>query len=193
MALAAALLIIHLAERSAAKIYTVGDASGWTSGVDYSSWTTGKTFLVGDGIAFNYAPGAHTVNEVKAKDYKACSASSYLTTDTSGSTTITFKKAGKHYFICGVSGHCAAGMKLAVTVSSSSSSAPSPSPSSHSPSSSPISSKAPSGNHAGAAATTTSPSSAATTSAFPRAAGSSVRTPLPSTALVGLLIAVALL
>lgn len=33
-----------------ATVYTVGDSSGWTSGVDYSTWTSGKTFAVGDSL-----------------------------------------------------------------------------------------------------------------------------------------------
>ncbi|MBA0866013.1 hypothetical protein Goshw_017262, partial [Gossypium schwendimanii] len=31
-----------------AAVYTVGDTSGWTTGIDYSTWTQGKTFKVGD-------------------------------------------------------------------------------------------------------------------------------------------------
>jgi hypothetical protein len=30
--------------------HVVGDASGWTSGVDYTTWTKGKTFSVGDNL-----------------------------------------------------------------------------------------------------------------------------------------------
>ena len=28
--------------------YTVGDTSGWSSGVDYGTWTSDKNFTVGD-------------------------------------------------------------------------------------------------------------------------------------------------
>lgn len=68
---------------------------------------------------FNYVSG-HTADEVSASDYKGCSAGNSITTDSSGKTTIDLKKEGTHYFICGVSGHCDGGMKLAVTVGSSS-------------------------------------------------------------------------
>lgn len=30
--------------------FTVGDANGWTQGVDYTTWTSGKTFKVGDNL-----------------------------------------------------------------------------------------------------------------------------------------------
>jgi hypothetical protein len=65
---------------------------------------------------FNYAGGAHTVDEVSASDYAACSSSKALSSDSTGTTTATLKTAGKHYFICGVTGHCSGGMKLAVDV-----------------------------------------------------------------------------
>jgi hypothetical protein len=35
---------------SLATVYTVGDSSGWTIGTDYSTWTSGKTFAVGDSL-----------------------------------------------------------------------------------------------------------------------------------------------
>ncbi|GMI82816.1 hypothetical protein HRI_001950900 [Hibiscus trionum] len=102
---------------SLAKDYTVGDASGWTTGVDYSTWTSGKTFKVGDSLVFNY-PSSHTVDEVSSSDYSTCTVGNAITTDNSGATTVALKKAGTHYFICGVVGHCANGMKLAVKVES---------------------------------------------------------------------------
>ncbi|KAL2520699.1 blue copper protein-like [Forsythia ovata] len=95
--------------------YTVGDSSGWSIGADYSTWTSGKTFAVGDTLVFNY-PSGHTVDEVNEKDYSSCSTGNSITTDSSGATTVALKTAGKHYFICGVPGHCSGGMKLAVTV-----------------------------------------------------------------------------
>lgn len=43
-------LVFYLAVPSLATVYTVGDSSGWTMGVDYSTWTSGKTFVVGDSL-----------------------------------------------------------------------------------------------------------------------------------------------
>lgn len=112
----AALLLVSCASAAVATKYTVGDASGWTTTGDYATWASGKKFKVGDSLEFKYAGGAHTVDEVSAADYAACSSSNALSTDSAGATTVTLKTAGKHYFICGVAGHCSSGMKLVVDV-----------------------------------------------------------------------------
>ncbi|KAL0289465.1 UNVERIFIED_CONTAM: Blue copper protein [Sesamum calycinum] len=102
-----------------------GDSSGWAIGGDYGSWTTDKTFAVGDTLGkasyIQLRPG-HTVDEVSANDYKTCTTGNSLSSDSSGATSITLKSAGSHYFICGVPGHCSGGMKLAVTVAAAASS-----------------------------------------------------------------------
>ncbi|KAL3371597.1 hypothetical protein AABB24_008239 [Solanum stoloniferum] len=100
---------------SLAKVYTVGDSSGWGLGVDYTTWASGTTLNVGDSLAFNY-PSGHSVDEVSSSDYASCTTGNSITSDNSGATTIPLKTAGTHYFICGVMGHCSGGMKLAVTV-----------------------------------------------------------------------------
>ncbi|XP_022752837.1 blue copper protein-like [Durio zibethinus] len=122
--MACLLLVLCLVVPSLATVYTVGDTSGWTTGVDYSTWTNGKTFKVGDSLVFNY-PTTHTVEEVSSSDYSTCTVGNPVTTDNSGATTVALKTAGTHYFICGVIGHCGNGMKLAVKVESGSSTAPS--------------------------------------------------------------------
>jgi len=124
----AALLLVGCVAAAAATKYTVGDASGWTTSGDYATWASGKKFKVGDTLEFKYAGGAHTVDEVSAADYAACSSSNALSSDSAGSTTVTLKTAGKHYFICGVAGHCSSGMKLVVNVAAAKSSAPAPAP-----------------------------------------------------------------
>ncbi|KAL1534272.1 blue copper protein-like [Salvia divinorum] len=94
--------------------YTVGDASGWSMGSDYTNWATNKTFKVGDTLAFNYASG-HTLDEVSKNDYDSCTTGNSITSDSSGATSVTLKTAGTHYYICGIPSHCSGGMKLAVT------------------------------------------------------------------------------
>ncbi|KAJ1699703.1 hypothetical protein LUZ63_008215 [Rhynchospora breviuscula] len=116
------LLLISCVSWSSATDYTVGDSSGWVTGFDYTTWTSGKSFKEGDTLTFNYVSGSHTVDEVSSSDYSSCSTSNALSSDSSGTTKITLKTSGTHYFICGVSGHCSGGMKLSVTVGSSSSS-----------------------------------------------------------------------
>jgi hypothetical protein len=67
---------------------------------------------------FNYAKGMHTVVEVSAGEYMACTAANPLgsESDSSGATTVALKAPGTHYYVCSITGHCGAGMKLAVTV-----------------------------------------------------------------------------
>ncbi|CAI0447889.1 unnamed protein product [Linum tenue] len=115
LALIFCLVGIALPTTTLATTYTVGDTSGWAIGADYTTWTAGKSFKVGDSLVFNY-PGGHTVDEVSASDYKTCTVGNALNSDNSGATTVPLKTAGTHYFICGVVGHCGGGMKLAVTV-----------------------------------------------------------------------------
>ncbi|OEL14873.1 hypothetical protein BAE44_0024107 [Dichanthelium oligosanthes] len=137
----AVLLLVACSSTAAATSYTVGDGSGWTTGVDYTSWAASKNFKVGDSldwltslfdwlsttVVFNYAKGLHTVVEVSAAEYMACTAANPLGSDSSGATTVGLKTPGSHYFVCSITGHCGAGMKLAVTVGGSSSpSSPTP-------------------------------------------------------------------
>ncbi|TKY74399.1 Blue copper protein [Spatholobus suberectus] len=121
------LLAINMALPTLATVFTVGDTSGWAITGDYSTWTSDKTFAVGDSLVFNYGAG-HTVDEVKESDYKSCTAGNSISTDSSGATTIALKTAGTHYFICSAPGHCSGGMKLAVTVKAGKAAAPSTTP-----------------------------------------------------------------
>ncbi|GJN26830.1 hypothetical protein PR202_gb14790 [Eleusine coracana subsp. coracana] len=113
--LLAVLLVAVVLPASTATDYTVGESSGWTIGVDYSAWTEGKTFHIGDTLSFQYNP-VHSVMEVSAADHGACSTSNPLGWYTDQSTTIQLTDPGTRYFICGTSGHCGFGMNLAVTV-----------------------------------------------------------------------------
>ncbi|KAE8099953.1 hypothetical protein FH972_017896 [Carpinus fangiana] len=129
----ALVLLLCMIVPSLATVHTVGDSGGWTLSADYSTWTSGKTFVVGDSLVFKYSSG-HTVDEVSGSDYSSCTVGNSLTTDSSGSTTIPLKTAGPHYFICSVVGHCGSGMKLSVTVAKASTAA-APTASSGTPSS----------------------------------------------------------
>lgn len=53
MAMATAFIYLLLAAPAFvyAVDYTVGDSNGWTSGVDYTNWVSGKTFKVGDALS----------------------------------------------------------------------------------------------------------------------------------------------
>jgi hypothetical protein len=72
---------------------------------------------------FEYS-ASHDVVEVSKAGYDACSASTPVATYTGGKTTVKLATAGKRYFICGIPGHCASGMKLAVSVTAASTATP---------------------------------------------------------------------
>ncbi|XP_022948200.1 blue copper protein-like isoform X3 [Cucurbita moschata] len=139
MALAiAATLVVELAM---AANYTVGDSDGWEIGTDVQSWAASKNFTVGDVISFVYSAN-HDVVEVKEVDFGSCSGSNPIEKHTGGNTAITLSTAGKRFFICGVPGHCTAGMKVQIDTLAASSPPPSstdapPSPPPHATPSSP--------------------------------------------------------
>ncbi|KAI3674523.1 hypothetical protein L2E82_52204 [Cichorium intybus] len=118
-----------------AKDYTVGDSAGWSLNVDYTTWTTGKTFKTGDSLVFKYG-SSHTVDEVNSGDYGTCTVGNSIASYTSSPATITLNTTGTHYFICGVPGHCSGGMKVSVLVTGGGAS-PAPSGSGASPSAKP--------------------------------------------------------
>ncbi|CAI0414006.1 unnamed protein product [Linum tenue] len=106
-----------------AKQYVVGDGKGWTKDFDYTTWTAGKQFFV----VFNYAQGSHNVFKVNGTDFLQCSKPLVGAPLTTGSDEIPLKTTGRKWYICGVSGHCASGQKLVITVSDGSA-APAPTP-----------------------------------------------------------------
>jgi hypothetical protein len=65
---------------------------------------------------FMYPAGEHTVVEVGGMEFMTCNVTGNKGIWNSGSDTITLSKSGKRWFVCGVSDHCAQGMKLVVTV-----------------------------------------------------------------------------
>ncbi|KAI3874840.1 hypothetical protein MKW98_019413 [Papaver atlanticum] len=108
-------------------VYKVGDDAGWTSvgNFDYHTWSSSKTFDVGDIIYFEYTPGDHNVIEVNHTDYRTCNQSRPVVTYTSGNDSITIKQRGHYYFICGIPGHCEEGQKVDIRVYPDSSTQPS--------------------------------------------------------------------
>ncbi|GJU16618.1 blue copper protein-like protein [Tanacetum coccineum] len=109
------LMLLACCMPSLAKVYTVGDSAGWSLSVDYSTWTSGKTFKVGDSLVFNYG-SSHSVAEVGSNDYDTCSVANSIASYNNGPTTVALNTTGTHYFVCGVVGHCGGGMKVSVPV-----------------------------------------------------------------------------
>lgn len=73
---------------------------------------------------FEYNPQFHNVMQVIHSEYKACNASSPISTHTTGNDSITITSHGHHFFVCGVPGHCQAGQKVDINVLRSPSLAP---------------------------------------------------------------------
>ncbi|KAK0581984.1 hypothetical protein LWI29_020122 [Acer saccharum] len=147
--MAAALLILLLATPAAvfAVDHTVGDTSGWSQSVDYTTWVTGKTFAVGDVLVFTYG-GTHKVDVVSKSDYDSCATSNPIQSFGGGNTRINLTATGPMYFTCPTAGHCSGGMKLAVTVTGTSTT-PSGTPPGTPPSTTTSPPPPPSGNGAG--------------------------------------------
>uniref|UniRef100_A0A0E0F578 Phytocyanin domain-containing protein n=1 Tax=Oryza meridionalis TaxID=40149 RepID=A0A0E0F578_9ORYZ len=98
-----------------AETHVVGDSDGWDFSVSFDSWADGKVFAAGDTLVFNYKPGAHNVLAVDAATYRSCKVGSSADSVAAATGTASFLlKKGVNYYICGVPGHCAAGMKLRV-------------------------------------------------------------------------------
>jgi hypothetical protein len=122
-----------------ATTHDVGGADGWaapglanTLSRSYlSDWASTQTFVPGDSLFFEYTEGSHTVLDVTEASYANCTTSNPLQSWDAGNTTVTLNQTGMLYFICGVTGHCPAGQKVAINVTSASAS-PSP-PSSTTP------------------------------------------------------------
>ncbi|XP_058220245.1 uclacyanin 1-like [Rhododendron vialii] len=109
--LAVMAMIINVAM---AATYNVGSPSGsWDTSTDLASWSSSKTFLVGDRLAFTY-PSNHDVVEVPKTDYDSCQTTNSIQTYNGGNTVIPLSSPGKRYFICGTFGHCSQGMKVEI-------------------------------------------------------------------------------
>ncbi|KAJ0982679.1 hypothetical protein J5N97_010934 [Dioscorea zingiberensis] len=113
---------------SMSEVYKVGDSDGWTiiGNVNYTAWSSSKKFKVGDIILFEYNSKFHNVMEVSKDDYHACNAAAPRATYTTGNDSITIKRRGHHFFLCGFPGHCQAGQKVDIRIPKLASAATSP-------------------------------------------------------------------
>ncbi|XP_026384975.1 mavicyanin-like [Papaver somniferum] len=98
------------------EVYKVGGDAGWTANFDYHTWSSSKTFDVGDIIEFDYTAGDHNVIEVNHTDFRTCNQSRPVVKYTSGNDSITINKRGHYYFICGTPSHCEDGQKVDIRV-----------------------------------------------------------------------------
>ncbi|KAL1565046.1 cucumber peeling cupredoxin-like [Salvia divinorum] len=122
-------LVVNIA--AAQNIHIVGDNMGWgiptSTSVSYSNWASGKTFMVGDILVFNFMTNEHDVVQVPKASYDDCTEDNAIgNVITTGPANITLDTAGERYYICSIGGHCGAGQKLSIIVVSSSTGGPTP-------------------------------------------------------------------
>ncbi|KAL6857269.1 hypothetical protein ACP4OV_018651 [Aristida adscensionis] len=111
--------------------YTVGAPEGsWDTRTNLTRWASTIIFQAGDQLVFK--GHSHVVIEAGSKaEYDACSGSNPVAVFHAGVDTVPLPIAGvTRYFICNVTGHCQAGMKLAVTVHDAAAPSPAMAPSS---------------------------------------------------------------
>ncbi|KAF7101924.1 hypothetical protein CFC21_103131 [Triticum aestivum] len=117
--LVAAVIAAALFGTALGATYTVGAPAGsWDLRTNYTQWTSTIRFYTGDALRFQYPAAAHNVVEVTKTAYDNCSSSSPVATFPSGNDVIPLAAVGTRYFICGLPGHCAGGMKVQVNVQS---------------------------------------------------------------------------
>ncbi|KAG2384185.1 Umecyanin protein [Vigna angularis] len=131
--------------------HVVGDFAGWTipprGAATYIAWVSGKTFVVGDTLMFNFTNGHHDVAKVTKSVYDTCNGGNTLFTIASSPAIVALNETGEQYYICTFGSHCSLGQKLTINVVSRASaipsSAPQPSTSGSSPTPSTMLSPAP--------------------------------------------------
>lgn len=184
VAVVAASLVLEGSVVAAATRHVVGGTgTGWTippNASFYDKWSSSQTFVVGDTLVFNFPTGIHNVVQVPKSSYDACSTQKQIgSTLSTGPATITITSSGAHYYICGVSGHCSAGQKLAITVASSSSAGPAPAPTIGGPTLSGAPTPAPTGPSGAPAPVSAGPSGNSPVAPGPSGGSSSAPPPRP--------------
>ncbi|XP_050374510.1 blue copper protein-like [Argentina anserina] len=117
----------------AGAVHRVGGSEGWVVPVNYNQWSSSEEFNVGDSLLFSYDEHLHNVVEVTEEGFKSCESTAPIAVYSSGSDTITLKRPGHYYFLCGAPSHCEYGQKVEVIVNlptpETTVSSPSPAPS----------------------------------------------------------------
>ncbi|KAL6894229.1 hypothetical protein ACP4OV_008327 [Aristida adscensionis] len=110
------LAVALLPALAAATEHWVGDDQGWTLGFDFAAWAATKQFKVGDTLVFKYDEPSHTVVKVGGADFAACGKPAAAAVLATGEDRVALDKPGRHWYVCGLGGHCQKGMKLKIDV-----------------------------------------------------------------------------
>ncbi|XP_037441034.1 uclacyanin 1-like [Triticum dicoccoides] len=99
--------------------HTVGAPDGsWDHQTNYSQWVSTIRFITSDELKFQYSTAMHNVVKVSKTGYDSCNGSSPIATFLTGNDVVPLATVGTRYFICDISGHCDAGMKVEVNAKS---------------------------------------------------------------------------
>ncbi|XP_022721048.1 mavicyanin-like [Durio zibethinus] len=97
--------------------HVVGGDRGWDPSSDVASWSSGRSFRVGDKIWFAYSAAQESIAELKGKDeYESCDISNPLKMYTDGLDGIQLDGEGIRYFVSSRPESCKNGLKLHVDV-----------------------------------------------------------------------------
>lgn len=97
--------------------HVVGGDRGWDPSSDIASWSSGKTFRVGDEIWLTYSVAQGLVAELHSKEeYESCDLTKPIKMYTDGLHTIPLEKEGIRYFASTDAENCKNGLKLHVHV-----------------------------------------------------------------------------
>ncbi|KAI3929206.1 hypothetical protein MKX01_006442 [Papaver californicum] len=100
---------------AAKNFHIVGDSGLWGFLEHYDSWAFKRSFVQGDVVVFKYPAEVHNTVRVSTFGYNSCEATKTESMNASwtGNDVYSLKK-GYNYFICGIPGHCNAGMKIKI-------------------------------------------------------------------------------
>ncbi|KAH8486027.1 hypothetical protein H0E87_027473 [Populus deltoides] len=97
--------------------HVVGGDRGWHPYSDIGSWSSARTFRVGDKIWFTHSAAQGSIAEVETKEeYLTCDVSNPIRMYTDDSDGITLDGEGVRYFTSSSSDKCKNGLKLHVEV-----------------------------------------------------------------------------
>ncbi|KAH7292356.1 hypothetical protein KP509_29G064200 [Ceratopteris richardii] len=99
-------------------VYPVGGNGVWALGsrVNYNRWASSRVFRVNQFILFKFNPTTENLMVVSAAEYIHCSPRRPAVVYRTGNVVFKLARRGTYFFISGVRGHCAAGVKMMVKV-----------------------------------------------------------------------------
>ncbi|KAJ6741462.1 BLUE COPPER PROTEIN [Salix viminalis] len=116
MVLALALVSVSLGVRAQVH-HVVGGDRGWDPYADLGSWSSARTFRVGDKIWFTHSAAQGKIAEVETKEeYLTCDVSNPIKMYTDDIDSISLDGEGIRYFTSSNSNKCKNGLKLHVEV-----------------------------------------------------------------------------